>query len=484
MGNKKKSERRQKPGSRNRSADPPIRGSGKIGGRWGTAPRGVPRVPQTPPGALFGAPPEGFQAPPAVNPLGWLGIKPRVESSEPGATPRRALTPSRKSCRAAIRPWLAFFLHPRSTCLMMGEADLAPTRPCPPCCPSGSGLRPQPPEAPEVTLMRTRKVLLAAVLALLPAPAPGQSPGRPADPGFFESKVRPVLVAHCYACHSQQTAKPKGDLRLDQLPLDFADEAARERWLAVLKRVQAGEMPPKSRPRPPQADVRLLSDWISGRAEAAAADRRAQGRVVLRRLNRVEYENTVRDLLGVDADLKELLALDSARDGFDNVGAALHVSSFAMERYLEAAPPRNQPSWSLSIIWRRAAPSASPRTGWPRPRPWTRSGRTSTTAPAWRSSGSRWRGRCTTPGRRPATAASSATCRRRGRRCRTSLTASRSSRRMPRRTPSACCATSPAGPSAGRSPTPTSSRSSPWSRPSWPRSAPSSRRYAPACWPR
>jgi hypothetical protein len=129
----------------------------------------------------------------------------------------------------------------------------------------------------------------------------------------------------------------KGDLRLDRLSADFADETNRGRWLAVLKRLKAGEMPPRSKPRPPEDEVRALSDWISARAAAAQATRQVQGRVVLRRLNRVEYENTVRDLLGVDAGLKELLALDSSRDGFDNVGAALHISSFAMERYLEAA---------------------------------------------------------------------------------------------------------------------------------------------------
>ena len=62
-----------------------------------------------------------------------------------------------------------------------------------------------------------------------------------------------------------------------------------------------------------------------------------EGRVVLRRLNRTEYQNTVRDLLGIDVDLKELLPLDSSAGGFDNVGEALHISSFQMERYLEAA---------------------------------------------------------------------------------------------------------------------------------------------------
>src|SRR5205085_4616415 len=83
---------------------------------------------------------------------------------------------------------------------------------------------------------------------------------------------------------------------------------------------------------------RALFDWIGGKVEATAAARRAaEGRVVLRRLNRIEYENTVRDLLGVQVNLKDQLPQDGSADGFDNVGAALHTSSFLMEKYLEAA---------------------------------------------------------------------------------------------------------------------------------------------------
>jgi len=152
----------------------------------------------------------------------------------------------------------------------------------------------------------------------------------------FSGEIRPILVANCVKCHSG--AKPKGDLRLDELKPDFADEATREHWLTVLDRVTAGEMPPKAKPRPPVKDVETLSNWINAQARVAlAAVRAEQGRVVLRRLNRSEYENTVRDLLGVDVDLRELLPLDSSANGFDNVGNALHTSSFLMEKYLEAA---------------------------------------------------------------------------------------------------------------------------------------------------
>ncbi len=148
----------------------------------------------------------------------------------------------------------------------------------------------------------------------------------------YEERVRPFLAAHCLECHGPE--KPKGNVRLDQLDPAFRDE----RWRAVLDQIQSGEMPPKKKPRPPADQVRLLTEWIGGRIAAAEAGRRAsEGRVVLRRLNRLEYANTIRDLLGVNVDLREVLALDSSQEGFDNVGAALHLSSFALERYLEAA---------------------------------------------------------------------------------------------------------------------------------------------------
>src|SRR5438874_1902944 len=92
------------------------------------------------------------------------------------------------------------------------------------------------------------------------------------------------------------------------------------------------------KPRPSENDVSALAEWVHGRVAAAEAARNAaQGRVPLRRLNRAEYENTVRDLLGVDLDLKDLLPPDASVNGFDNAAEALHVSPFLMEQYLEAA---------------------------------------------------------------------------------------------------------------------------------------------------
>jgi hypothetical protein len=143
-----------------------------------------------------------------------------------------------------------------------------------------------------------------------------------------EAPVRGVLERHCKECHGG--GKSKGEFRLEQL----SGDAAGERWVKVQEQLKSGAMPPKAKPRPSEEEQRVVFDWI-GKREAAR--RAKEGRVVLRRLNRQEYTNTVGDLMGVETDFRELLALDGTAEGFDNVAAALHLSSFALERYLEAA---------------------------------------------------------------------------------------------------------------------------------------------------
>lgn len=97
-------------------------------------------------------------------------------------------------------------------------------------------------------------------------------------------------------------------------------------------------MPPKNKPRPSVDEQRLLASWVDGESARADLARRAkEGRVVVRRLNRIEYQNTVRDLLGIQANLIDQLPEEGTANGFDNAGAALHTSSFVMERYLKAA---------------------------------------------------------------------------------------------------------------------------------------------------
>jgi hypothetical protein len=182
--------------------------------------------------------------------------------------------------------------------------------------------------------MRALPILL---LGLAVAPSACGQDATKVERALFESKLRPILITHCYSCHSKQTAKPKGNFCIDQLAPSFADGPGRDAWREVLKRVQAGEMPPKAQPRLNPAAKQALDDWIGAGLRAADARRAAEGRVVLRRLNRIEYENTVRDLLGIDIELRDMLPQDSSAGGFDNVAEAHHVSTFLMEKYLEAA---------------------------------------------------------------------------------------------------------------------------------------------------
>lgn len=171
---------------------------------------------------------------------------------------------------------------------------------------------------------------IAVAVAFIGARADAAEPQAAADP------VPAFFAKHCEACHSGPN--PKGKFALASLTPDFADKANRERWLSVAEQIDSGTMPPEGKPRPAAQDLAAVARWVESKAAAAEQAKSAvQGRVVLRRLNRAEYENTVRDLLGVRVDLKDLLPVDTSTSGFDNNAEALHVSSYLMENYLEAA---------------------------------------------------------------------------------------------------------------------------------------------------
>ncbi len=140
---------------------------------------------------------------------------------------------------------------------------------------------------------------------------------------------------YCIRCHGPD--KAKGDLRLDRLDHDLSRPAIFGRWLEIADRVGSGEMPPKNEPRPQPEQTEVFLNALSAALDDAEAKQTPSGRTVLRRLNRVEYENTVRDLFAVDISVKEMLPEDAIANGFDNVGAALNVSPVHIERYLEAA---------------------------------------------------------------------------------------------------------------------------------------------------
>lgn len=149
------------------------------------------------------------------------------------------------------------------------------------------------------------------------------------------AEVRTFLAAHCTACHGPE--KQESDLRLDGATVDWSAPEATARWTTVIERIEAGEMPPEERPRPPKdrthAAVRALRTQLLEELtkNGAAAVRRP------RRLNRLEYQNSVRELLGIDLDLTVHLPEDGTAEGFDKVGEALSISPVLVERYLEAA---------------------------------------------------------------------------------------------------------------------------------------------------
>lgn len=160
-------------------------------------------------------------------------------------------------------------------------------------------------------------------------------PIHPALAVASDDSILPLLKRYCHACHGGE--KPKAHFAVDHLASDFADEATRDRWLLVRDRVQAGEMPPEGNPKPTGEQIRAITAWIDAQVTQVETAEQSQGRVAARRLNRVEYQNTVRDLLGVEVDFTDLLPEDTSAEGFDNVASGQHISSFLLERYLEAA---------------------------------------------------------------------------------------------------------------------------------------------------
>lgn len=148
----------------------------------------------------------------------------------------------------------------------------------------------------------------------------------------WQTGLKPFLDQHCIACHEGSDAD--GILDIAGLDDDLSDAETMRRWILVHDRIESGEMPPADQPDLSMAEKTTLLKSLSD--ELTTADR-LQNDVVLRRLNRNEYENSVRDLFGVFVLAKGYLPEDSPTDGFDNVGEGLALSAEAMRAYLDAA---------------------------------------------------------------------------------------------------------------------------------------------------
>lgn len=158
-----------------------------------------------------------------------------------------------------------------------------------------------------------------------------------ASANTFSSTTLPFLEKYCHECHGGK--KTKADLNLRQIQDDSNLLKDLKLWRGVLHQVNTGEMPPDKHPSQPSPEEiaafnKSLEDAIATAEAKLPPD---PGRVTARRLNRTEYNNTVRDLLDVDFDATENFPADDIGHGFDNIGDVLSISPVHLERYLDAA---------------------------------------------------------------------------------------------------------------------------------------------------
>ncbi len=186
--------------------------------------------------------------------------------------------------------------------------------------------------------MRVQVISLSAVtlaVGIVLADDPKATPPRTAAPSF-DATVTPLFNKSCVACHNDRLAS--GGLNLGPFTNPASLMSHREEWERILQKIRTGEMPPKGMPRPPAAQTDALMKFVHEKWEAA--DRNIApdpGRVTARRLNRNEYSNTVRDLLGVDFRAERDFPTDDSGYGFDNIGDVLTISPVLMEKYISAA---------------------------------------------------------------------------------------------------------------------------------------------------
>lgn len=165
------------------------------------------------------------------------------------------------------------------------------------------------------------------------ASSTGQDPKEAKLQSDFTSVVRPVLTKYCTSCHGGSA--PVAGLNLEGVTTLGQVRAEPARWKRLRDYVATGHMPPPGSPQPTNAERRKITDWIDSLlGKRASGD---PGRVTIRRLNRSEYNNTVRDLLYLDVAPAEEFPSDDVGYGFDNIGDVLTISPLLMEKYIQAA---------------------------------------------------------------------------------------------------------------------------------------------------
>ncbi|MBS0263595.1 MAG: DUF1592 domain-containing protein [Planctomycetes bacterium] len=151
----------------------------------------------------------------------------------------------------------------------------------------------------------------------------------------YRNQVAPVLTEYCSTCHAAGVSE--GNVSFDQFKSDQEIVGSRELWGKVLKQLRAGLMPPQDQPRPTAEQIRGIETWIKSAAFQIDPANPDPGRVTVRRLNRTEYRNTIRDLIGVNYNTDAEFPADDTGHGFDNIGDVLTISPLLLEKYIQAA---------------------------------------------------------------------------------------------------------------------------------------------------
>jgi Protein of unknown function (DUF1592)/Protein of unknown function (DUF1588)/Protein of unknown function (DUF1587)/Protein of unknown function (DUF1585)/Protein of unknown function (DUF1595)/Cytochrome C oxidase, cbb3-type, subunit III len=151
----------------------------------------------------------------------------------------------------------------------------------------------------------------------------------------FHRDIQPILTQYCYDCHGD--GMNKGDVAFDEFNSDHDVLTNRDLWWKALKNLRTGIMPPEKKARPTEEEKQRIAEWIKSAVFEIDPLDPDPGRVTIRRLNRVEYRNTIRDLMGIDFDTEKEFPPDDAGHGFDNISDVLTLPPMLLEKFLDAA---------------------------------------------------------------------------------------------------------------------------------------------------
>ena len=151
----------------------------------------------------------------------------------------------------------------------------------------------------------------------------------------FLEEVTPLLEEYCYDCHGD--GAKKGEFEMDQLIGQGNFPENKKQWDRVWKNIYNRNMPPANAPQPQNDDISKILSWVEKASFQYYAEQIDPGHVVLRRLNRTEYQNTVKDLFQITIDAKSYFPADDTGYGFDTIGEVLTLSPLLMEKYLDMA---------------------------------------------------------------------------------------------------------------------------------------------------